>query len=207
MARHAGRIVPLTAEAAAEGYRRIFQEYLRPIRRRNPAKPLLFLEWGVVDSVAAPFEPGDMEFQEFVFSDANGNGVDDGRETQANMYEGLFRAMGDHPELLHGAFFHEQWMASDANWEEYWAHRGGAGRYAESPPRTTCGWRTAPSRRGADTSRIVFPSARGRLLSEATMSKIVRDLGIGAMPRGSVRTSGTGRRNALTRRGRCASWR
>ena len=109
---------PLTAEAAAEGYRQIFEVYLLPLRRRNPGKPLLFLEWGVVDSVAAPFEPGDMEFEAFVFSDADGNGLDDGRETQANMYEGLFTAMGDHPELLQGAFLHEQWMASDANWEE-----------------------------------------------------------------------------------------
>ena len=141
---------PLTAEAAAEGYRQIFEDYLLPLRSRNPGKPLLFLEWGVVDSVAAPFEPGDMEFEAFVFSDADGNGLDDGRETQANIYEGLFTAMGDHPELLQGAFLHEQWMASDANWEGSTGPTGGAGRYAESLPRMSCGRRTAPSRRAAD---------------------------------------------------------
>ena len=36
----------------------------------------------------------------------------------------------------------------------------------------------------ADSSRLVFPSARGRPLSEATISKMVRDLGIGAVPHG-----------------------
>ena len=36
----------------------------------------------------------------------------------------------------------------------------------------------------AGGSGLVFPSARGRLLSEATISRMVRDLGIGAVPHG-----------------------
>ena len=36
----------------------------------------------------------------------------------------------------------------------------------------------------ADGSGLVFPSARGRPLSDATISKMVRDLGIGAVPHG-----------------------
>ena len=36
----------------------------------------------------------------------------------------------------------------------------------------------------ADGSGLVFPSARGRPLSEATISKMVRELGIGAVPHG-----------------------
>ncbi len=36
----------------------------------------------------------------------------------------------------------------------------------------------------ADGSGLVFPSARGGLLSEATIGKMVRDLGIGAVPHG-----------------------
>ena len=35
-----------------------------------------------------------------------------------------------------------------------------------------------------DGSELVFPSARGRPLSDATISKMVRDLGIGAVPHG-----------------------
>ncbi|MCY4628657.1 MAG: site-specific integrase [Acidobacteria bacterium] len=36
----------------------------------------------------------------------------------------------------------------------------------------------------ADGSDLVFPSARGRALSDATISKMVRELGIGAVPHG-----------------------
>ena len=36
----------------------------------------------------------------------------------------------------------------------------------------------------ADGSGLVFPSARGRPLSDATIPKMVRDLGIGAAPNG-----------------------
>ena len=36
----------------------------------------------------------------------------------------------------------------------------------------------------ADGSELVFPSVRGRALSDATLSKMVRDLGIGAVPHG-----------------------
>ena len=41
-------------------------------------------------------------------------------------------------------------------------------------------------RRGRTPHRsgLVFPSARGRPLSDATISKMVRDLGIGAVPHG-----------------------
>ena len=35
-----------------------------------------------------------------------------------------------------------------------------------------------------DGSDLVFPSVRGRALSDATLSKMVRDLGIGAVPHG-----------------------
>ena len=35
----------------------------------------------------------------FVFSDRNGNGVDDGRETQANVFEAMFRTMNRHRHL------------------------------------------------------------------------------------------------------------
>ena len=52
-------------------------------------------------------------------------------------------------------------------------------------------------------SDLVFPSVRGRRLSDATISKMVRELGIGAVPgTGSGRASGTGRR---TRARPCAA--
>ena len=36
----------------------------------------------------------------------------------------------------------------------------------------------------ADTSGLVFPSPTGRVLSDSTLSKLVRELGIGAVPHG-----------------------
>ena len=36
----------------------------------------------------------------------------------------------------------------------------------------------------SEDSELVFPSARGRALSDATISKMVRELGIGAVPHG-----------------------
>ena len=56
------------------------------------------------------------------------------------------------------------------------------------PPGSACPpgrWRCC-GRRGAlvDGSGLVFPSARGRPLSDATLSKMVRDLGIPAVPHG-----------------------
>ena len=36
----------------------------------------------------------------------------------------------------------------------------------------------------ADGSRLVFPSVRGKMLSDMTLSKLVKQLGIGAVPHG-----------------------
>ena len=40
------------------------------------------------------------------------------------------------------------------------------------------------ARRVVDGSNLVFPSGRGRALSDATLSKMVRELGIPAVPHG-----------------------
>ena len=100
-------------------YERIFQDYLIPLAERNPDRPIVFLEHGFNDAIAAPYDHTALSLQPFVFSDANGNGQDDGRETQANIYQALFNTMEQHPGVLQGAFFWESWMASDAMWEQY----------------------------------------------------------------------------------------
>ena len=56
-------------------------------------------------------------------------------------------------------------------------------------------------------SGLVFPSPTGRLHSRAAISRLIQQLGIEAVPHGFRSSSGTGRRSAPTRRGRCASWR
>ena len=60
----------------------------------------------------------------FVFFDSNGNGVDDGRETQANIFQAFFRTIMDrHPGVVYGAFFWDNWIASDEHWQMFWAQR------------------------------------------------------------------------------------
>ncbi len=53
-----------------------------------------------VDVVPAPVAPDVSDFSEYVFTDLNGNGLDDGQETQANIYRGLINAMGNNPGIL-----------------------------------------------------------------------------------------------------------
>ena len=112
-----------SVEQAQAQYERIFNEHLVPLAARNPGRPIVFLECGALDQVETPAAPDDpAAFPRFVFADANGNGVDDGRETQANVYEGLLGAMDRHPGLVDGVFWWGNWMASDPRWREFWAN-------------------------------------------------------------------------------------
>ena len=105
-------------------YERIFRDYLGPLSRRNPARPIVFLEYGAMDMVQAPGAPDDGGgFPPFVFADGNGNGVDDGRETQANMYQALLDTVSAHPGVLNGVFWWDNWMTEDERWASYWAGR------------------------------------------------------------------------------------
>lgn len=105
-------------------YDRIFREYLIPLSNDNPGRPIIFLEYGAMDVVAAPHSPGNTSEQgkPFVFSDANGNGVDDGRETQANIYQAVLNTMETYPGVVSGLFFWDNWMAGDELWSEWWAN-------------------------------------------------------------------------------------
>ena len=109
----------LSVAALQASYEQIFQDYLLPLAARNPGRPLVFLEYGAMEAVESPYDQIALFAQPFVFSDANGNGKDDGRETQANVYQALFNTMAQHPGVLNGVFFWGHWMASDAMWERY----------------------------------------------------------------------------------------
>ena len=148
-----------TPSARRPGYRRIFGEFLLPLRMQNPGKPFLFLEWGVVDSVGAPFNPADMEFDVFTSSDADENGVDDGRETQANIYEGLLPRWQTTQSCFRAPSF------TSSGWPAMRGGRttgptGGAGPCATSSRRMSSGRRTAPLRHGADAWRIRLKRVR-----------------------------------------------
>ena len=106
-------------------YDRIFREYLIPLSNDNPGRPIVFLEYGAMDVVAAPHSPANTSEQgkSFVFMDANGNGVDDGRETQANIYQAVLNTMETYPRVVNGLFLWDNWMASDELWTDWWATR------------------------------------------------------------------------------------
>ncbi len=111
----------LSVAALQASYEQLFQDYLTPLAERNPDRPILFLEYGATDVVEAPQEPGGAPFLPFVFTDADGNGQDDGQETQANIYQALFNTMDRHPGVLNGVFFWDNWMTTEEMWEGYWA--------------------------------------------------------------------------------------
>lgn len=104
-------------------YERIFHDHLIPLAGRNPGRPVVFLEYGVKDLVAAVHRPSLPGFPPFVFADSNGNGLDDGRETQANMFQAFFNTMERYPGVVNGAFLWGNWIASDKKWAEHWAGR------------------------------------------------------------------------------------
>ena len=123
-------------------YDRIFREYLIPLAYDNPDRPMVFLEYGAMDLVVAPFSPANTlgQGERAVFTDANGNGVDDGKETQANIYQALFNTMEAYPGVVHGAFLWDNWIASDEMWSWFWAHARNfdiRGKPAEEVVRTT----------------------------------------------------------------------
>ena len=112
----------MSVEQVQAQYEQIFQEHLMPLAARNPGRPIVFLEYGGPDRVETPAAPDDSAgFPRFVFADANGNGVDDGRETQANVHAGLLGAMDRYPGVVNGVFWWGNWIASDQRWREFWA--------------------------------------------------------------------------------------
>ena len=110
----------MSVENLGRVYEEIFENYLVPLQSRNVGRSIVFLEYGARDTVASPAEPADYEALEYVFSDMNGNGLDDGEETQANIFKALFATMDEYPGVLHGAFFWDNWITSSREWQENW---------------------------------------------------------------------------------------
>ena len=115
----------LSVERFQASYRQIFQDWLMPLANRNPYRPIVFLEYGAMDVVETPERPGDTSAQnrQFEFTDSNGNGLDDGREQQANIYQALINTMAEYPGIVNGVFFWDNYISSDEQWAAYWAGR------------------------------------------------------------------------------------
>lgn len=106
-------------------YEAIFQDYLAPLASRNPGRALVFTEYGSMDVVEAPADPssGERHSELKALVDRNGNGLDDGEEAQANIFEAFFATSARYPSLVNGAFLWDNWIATDAMWAEYWLGR------------------------------------------------------------------------------------
>ena len=119
----------LSVAALQASYEQIFQDYLTPLAERNPGRPIVFLEYGAIEAVRAPEDPGNgsLREQSLVFTDTNGNGLDDAQETQANIYQALFNTMARHPGVVNGAFFWDNWIASEMEADYFAIERGGRG--------------------------------------------------------------------------------
>jgi hypothetical protein len=87
-----------------EFWENIFKNYLVPHQSRYPNMPIIFLEWGYADSVQAPFMASSQEGELYVFQDDDTNGIDDGRDQQANNFEAFFSVNARYSDLVHGAF-------------------------------------------------------------------------------------------------------
>ena len=111
----------MSVESLEERYEQIFRDYLVPLARQNPGRRVVYLEYGTTDNVGSPAVPAgqDSHFRRFEFSDADGNGLDDGQETQANMYQALLNTMARYPGVLNGVFWWDNWIASDEEWAKF----------------------------------------------------------------------------------------
>ena len=115
----------LSVESLQTSYEQIFQNQLIPLANTNPDRPIVFTEYGAMDMVETSEKPGDYSAQNrrFVFTDLNGNGLDDGRETQANIYQALINTIARYPGIVNGVFYWDNWITSDEQWARYWARR------------------------------------------------------------------------------------
>ena len=113
-----------SVESLQATYENIFRDYLVPLSEETPGRPVVLLEYGAKDRVEAGGTPNLPGFPPFVFTDGNGNGIDDGRETQANIYRAMFNVMDSHLGVVNGAFLWDNWLTSAELWAGYWAdHR------------------------------------------------------------------------------------
>ena len=115
----------MSVEELEARWESIFGQYLIPLHEKYPDKTILFTEFGYTAWLTSPFNAADHWETLMLPSDSNGNGVDDGQEVQANIYQALFNVMNRHPGVLGGAFLWGNFMASDEQWRDsYFKLRG-----------------------------------------------------------------------------------
>jgi len=95
----------LSVSELETAWQKVFDSYLMPLQSANPSVPILFLECGYTDVISAPAFPTSNEWTVRTFLDTNGNGIDDGYEQQANIYQAFLNVNRRSNNLVLGAFF------------------------------------------------------------------------------------------------------
>lgn len=104
------------ADIIRSSWTRIFDEHILPLQERNPGKPIVFLEFAYADLIGSTVVPNGDVFTPAVFTDVDSNGVDDGQETQALIYESFFEVNERKGEPVAGAFLWGHDWSSDDLW-------------------------------------------------------------------------------------------
>lgn len=106
------------------GWTYVFNNYLLPLQADNPGIPVIFTDTGSVDTVDAPHMSLSQSSAPYVFSDLNNNGIDDGREQQANMFQAFLNVNKSFNYLLRGTVFAWSLIDTDPSTAEwYQTHR------------------------------------------------------------------------------------
>ncbi|MCH7641325.1 hypothetical protein IID22_03955 [Patescibacteria group bacterium] len=75
------------------------------MKKRNSDKQIIFLEFGYVNAIDAPYKPDSEAMRDvFIAIDNDGNGLDDAQEQQANIYQAFFNTVDKNPAIVEGAF-------------------------------------------------------------------------------------------------------
>jgi hypothetical protein len=103
----------ISVDSLKKSWERTFRDYIIPYQSLHPSKPLVFLEFGYLDLVGSPYDASSNYGISKTYQDLNGNGIDDGEETQANVYSGFFSTNEKFGNVVQGAFLWENQMASN----------------------------------------------------------------------------------------------
>lgn len=93
-----------TMDTLTEIWDKIITNYIVPLKNRNPNRPIILTEFGYTNDIKSPYLSNINEFQPRVYSDINSNGLDDGEEVQANIYNSFFKTIIEREQIIEGAF-------------------------------------------------------------------------------------------------------
>lgn len=107
-------------ESLYAAYQRVFADYLAPLSQDNPGVPIVFLEYGYVDSVRSPKYANSDAGTPKVFADDDQNGIDDGEETQRDIIAAFLAVNEEYGRLVAGQFYWDHYWADDDLWASTW---------------------------------------------------------------------------------------